>query len=217
MEKSNLRMVSAWLVIVALILSLTTMGAFAATATVYGRNCTVAKGEEITIPIYISDNPGIMGLSILFSFNSKMLEPVKVKRGTLLASGMFDDSIGADEDGRFKVIWCGTGNINSNGELFDITFRAKESFSGTQTIHVSFESENTFDEKWANVNLNGEDIKVFEKDSTVNSDEPTTGEAEDNKDEEENLNFFQRIAKFFRDLFAKIKAFFLGLGGHDNV
>lgn len=215
MKKSNLKKIGVWLIVFAIMLSMTTMGAFAATATVYGRNCSVAKGEEITIPIFISDNPGIMGLSVRFSFNSKMFEPIEVKRGTLLSSGMLDDSVGADEDGSFKVIWCGTGNINSDGELFDITFKVKNSFSGTQTIQISFESENTFNEKWENVILNCQSVHLSEKDSNVDP-EDSTGESGENNQEEEKLNFFQRILKFFRDFFDRIKSFFSSIGGENK-
>ena len=120
---------------------------------------TVTPGQNITIPVSISNNTGIMGFSISFEYDENILTPVSVTPGTII-NGLFDNSIETSVAGHFDVVWSGTENCVQNGVLFNITFTVNNSASGTTEIGVSYSQADTFNEKWEDVVIDCKDINL---------------------------------------------------------
>ena len=112
---------------------------------------TANYGDVITVPVFISNNKGIMGYSLNFEYNSTQLQPVEVTRGSGF-SGSFNDSIGVEE-GVFQVLWSDTENNYSNGELFTISFRVLTQETALSVVNVSYSQDDTFDEEYNDVVL----------------------------------------------------------------
>lgn len=112
---------------------------------------TANYGDVITVPVFISNNKGIMGYSLNFEYNSTQLQPVEVTRGSGF-SGSFNDSIGVEE-GVFQVLWSDTENNFSNGELFTISFRVLTQETALSVVNVSYSQDDTFDEEYNDVVL----------------------------------------------------------------
>lgn len=127
---------------------------------IYAQEVTANPGDTVEIPICISGNSGFMGISVVFSYDSASVTPVSVIKGSLIASGLFDDSIGTSKKPEFKVIWCGSEEIENDGELFRIKLKIDENASDNCQIKVSYESANTFDKDYKEVKLNCEDIII---------------------------------------------------------
>lgn len=100
-----------------------------ATASVKVGSVTANSGENVTIPVYLSNNTGIAG----FTFTVKYQDGIKlteIKAGDLLSSGIFESNV---ETG--KVTWFDSKNINDDGILLYLTFEIG-STSGSFAITV---------------------------------------------------------------------------------
>lgn len=144
------------------ILVLGTFNVFASNVTnrVYADTVTVESGGQVTVPIKIENNDGFMGFSITVTYDSDVVIPVSVSKGSIL-NGMFNDSIETSTDNSFKVIYTGTDDIVSDGELFCILFDVSKNASGVCDIELSYSQQDTFKEGWINAVFNCEDSKVI--------------------------------------------------------
>lgn len=127
----------------------------------------VNPGQTVTIPVKISDNPGIMGFSVSVKYDKSILTPISVSSGTIL-NGLFDDSIETSDADSFDVVWSGTENCTQNGILFNMTFTVNSNSSGTTKIELSYSQADTFNENWQDVVLLCEDINL-----TIGNQQPT--------------------------------------------
>lgn len=152
---------------------------------VYAETVICNPGEEISIPVAISNNSGFMGISLIFSYDSSALTPVSVTKGEIIESGLFDDSIGTSDKNEFKVIWCGTDNITADGEVCVLKFKTSDKANGEYKIKVSYESKNTFDKDYKTVKMNCKDITV----NIGNGQEPV------------KQTVWQKIGSWFRKIF----------------
>lgn len=74
-------------------------------ADIYADDVTAKYNDEITIPIYIDNNHGIMGYRLDFKYDKSLLQPISTTCGANFSkNGQFNDSIGV-KDGEFKVLW----------------------------------------------------------------------------------------------------------------
>ena len=160
---------------------------------IYAQEVTANPGDTVEIPICISGNSGFMGISVVFSYDSASVTPVSVIKGSLIKSGLFDDSIGTSQKPEFKVIWCGSEEIENDGELFRVKSKIDENASDNFQIKVSYESANTFDKDYKEVKLNCEDITV----NIEGNEEPV------------KPSLWQRIVNFFINIVNWIKNLFV--------
>ncbi len=128
--------------------------------TVYTEHIITQTDTIIEVPVYIAGNTGLMGFAIEFEYDEKNVTPIAVQRGQLLTSGLFENSIGTEDNNHFKVIWSNTADITQDGELFTITFSIAEDAQESIVIRMSFSSKDTFNEKWEKVHLNCNDITI---------------------------------------------------------
>ena len=117
-------------------------------------------GESVTIPVYIKDNPGLMGTKLTFDYNADYLTPISVSAGDVFSGGLQDNINGDAVPGRFNVYWAGSQNTFDNGILFYITFNVSENANGQEEIAISYSQEDTFDENFDDVILKCQNILV---------------------------------------------------------
>lgn len=129
-------------------------------AVVYGENVTASAGETVSVPVVIAGNPGLMGFSILLSFDDSVFTPVSVTAGDILGGGMLDDSIGYMESDSLKVTFTGTSAAYGDGTLFTVDFEISDDAIGEYQISVSYIQADTFDENIVEKELDCESISV---------------------------------------------------------
>lgn len=134
--------------------------ALAADIKLYAKNVNVSAGETFEISYRISNNSGIMGFAFELSFDNSVLEVVSVRKGEDLIGGIFNESISDKTKDSVKIVWTGTENFNKNCELFIVKFKAKELSSGETIVKIKSLSDDTFNEKWEEVNISGIDVSV---------------------------------------------------------
>lgn len=158
---------------------------------VYSNQIKASPGDTVKIPVMISNSTGLMGFSIILTYDKDAFTPVSVEKGGLIGSGLFDDSIGTTDDNSFKVVWSGTSAIKADGELFVASLKVNSSAKGDYKIKITYERHNTFDENFKEVDLSCEDINV-----QVKTEEPS------------KLTLWQIITKPFVIIWNWIKSIF---------
>lgn len=128
---------------------------------IYCEDVTAAPGSEIKVPVKIGGNKGIMGFGINVKFDKNILEPVSVTGGELL-NGTFDNNIGINGDTDFDVLWSGTDAFSEDGTIFEIVFKVSEyAQNGITEINISYSQDDTFNEKYGDVELDCIDVNLF--------------------------------------------------------
>lgn len=146
--------------------------AYAAKTTVYGDELTVNAGQEITVPICIKNNTGIMGFRITVNYDNSVFGSPSVENGNILSSGNLNDSISDKNNNSFDVVWNNAENIYDDGIIFYVKLKVDENAKpGKYTIRLSYSQQDTFNEKWEDVDLNCSDITVVL--NGTNEDIPT--------------------------------------------
>lgn len=138
---------------------------------VYADTAPVTAGETLTLPVKITANEGLMGYSINIHYDSAVFTPVAVLAGTAFASGTLNDSIETAQPGSFKALWTGSEDVLSDGTMFTLTFSVNANAVGNQTITLTYDQADTFNENWDDVILNCRDI-IVEVDNPAYVDPP---------------------------------------------
>lgn len=111
---------------------------------VYADNIAALAGDEISIPVKISGNTGIMGIGVKVTYDKEVLIPQNVTIGSIL-SGTFDHNVKESTENSFNILWAGTDNVSEDGELFVMTFKvANAAQAGSTDIKLSYTEGDTF-------------------------------------------------------------------------
>lgn len=121
---------------------------------------TAAAGDDVTVPILIKDNTGIMGFMLEFNYDADAVTPISVECGEALSGGLQDNIAGDAQPGSFKVYWAGNENNYANGVLFYINAHIDETAVGNTAIGISYSQSDTFDEDFNDVELACEDVEL---------------------------------------------------------
>lgn len=163
------------------------------------------KGGILSVPVSLENNGGIMGFTVVVTYDADVFTPVSAIRGTILSAGLFNDSIETADSGSFKVIYTGNADITADGVLFTLNFNLSANAVGNYSIGLSYVQADTFKEGWADVVLHCEDIRV-----TINGDEQNP----DNSLSERINNWFNGLPAVLRVvlfIFVKPIAFIVSL------
>ena len=150
------------------------------------------QGEMITIPVHLKNNKGIMGFRITIKYPKNQLTLTDVSSGSITADGLFNTTITDyySVNGRFDVVWSQNAEVKDDGTLFVMTYKVKGTADdGKYNISVTYSQEDTFNEKFDDVNLSCSPIQVFIGDVTspVTEQEKTT-KASDGKNDDKPVS-----------------------------
>ena len=127
-------------------------------------------GEIIEVPVSITNNPGLMGIKIVVSYNEELLKPIEVSDTDIFDSGFVNDNIATSTDNSFFVIWNGTEELKTNGKLFVAKFLCiKNPVNGKTEISVQAERRDTYTDKYNTIAVeNGKSIITYDSIKNVN-------------------------------------------------
>lgn len=113
-------------------------------------NATPKPGETITIPVSISENPGIAGMQLVLEYDDTVLTPIKVTKGDILQYGTFVSNLDDEEykSAAVSVYWGDAFNMaDAEGVLFNVTFEVSGTAQlGEYTINANYEKGDINDE-----------------------------------------------------------------------
>lgn len=191
--KKSIRLLTIISLIFALALATSVVGFAKTKGEIYSESVSVTAGETVSIPIYIKNNPGLMGYKITIEYDEDIFTPTAVTRGEALKSGMFNNSIGTAEQGTISVLWCDTAEYNDNGLLFTVEFATNADAKGDYTLKISSSDDDTFNMNWQTVELNSSTLKI------------------DFGGEKKELSFWQKIVLFFENVWDFLQKLFSGI------
>ena len=116
-------------------------------------------GEHFKVFFSLAEHTGIMGFGVKIGYNSELLKPVSVSKGTLCANGTLSDSIGIRE-GEFTVLWNHTQNVYDEGTAFSVEFECLTKQKLNVPLLVESIEEDCFNESWEDVTLIVPDTEI---------------------------------------------------------
>lgn len=124
---------------------------FAADSANIGGNDVIADGNIQTAPVYLSNNPGIMGYKISIEYPDGV-EIKNINRGTLCQNGNFNTSLENHSGNIIDIVWNNTENITDDGSLFVISLKADPK-TVNKELKITYSKDDTFNESWQDVAL----------------------------------------------------------------
>lgn len=151
-----------FLLITILMAAIPWTGVFAASnPVIYSDEITAGKDAEIKIPVYIKENPGIMGFRITAEYDDKKMTVMDISSGELTENGILSNSLKpGSEESSFDVLWSSSENAKGDGTLFYIYAGTTSKFKGEAEIKLSYAKEDTFNEDFKPVKLKCKTIKI---------------------------------------------------------
>lgn len=122
-------------------------------AFIYTDGGVLLKDGYVDIPVHINNNHGIMGFGMNVTYDSSVLEPVSVIKGSVISNGSFDDNIG-NVPGDIKVVWNNTEDVVNNGLLYTVRFKVIDESITKVPVSISYSQADTYNENWEDVMLN---------------------------------------------------------------
>ncbi len=121
-------------------------------------NTTGAIGENVTMPIVISENPGIAGFKLKINFDNTVLMPVSIEKGSALTIGTLTSNIQQSGDlsslEYVSALWSNTANVTNNGEILLVTFKIKDTTEdGTYPVTVTCEDGDVTNQNYEDIEL----------------------------------------------------------------
>ena len=151
-------------------------------------------GQEVTMPVYIENNPGFSGTKITVSYDEN-LKVISVEKGNVLNYGNFVQNADNSADKSFDVVWNSSIENKANGVMFTVTFKLPDNAAGDYNVKITYDKDNTFNAKYDDV--------TFDCGSAVIS-VPQNG----NSDTGNNVTFWNRIVNFLKKFFDFIRNLF---------
>lgn len=109
-------------------------------------------GDTVTVPIRISENPGIIAALLKIAYDSDALTLTNVTDGGILGEYKFGDTLTANP---YIVSWSnGTAQTDytANGDLVYLTFKINENATaGTYPVSVSYDAEEIYNKALENI------------------------------------------------------------------
>lgn len=132
-----------------------TGGSFAVN-TVIGR-----PGTEVRVGVQVGGNLGLAGLRHEISFDAEQLELVGAEALNAFAAGTLVLNDQQATTGKATVVWFCGSDVESNGDVYELIFKVKETaLDGTAQVQIHFEEND-------NANISGENLIFGKQDGAV--------------------------------------------------
>lgn len=146
---------------------------------------------QYIIPLYLSDNDGIMGFRIYLACLNDDYKITSITKGLITSDGNFNTDNSADGEQYYtSVLWNSVENVTGDGSLMYIAIETTDKDVKQIDMEVNYSQEDTFDEKWKDVVLSCENISISLEDISDKTTAATSDITElvNNKEEETFLD-----------------------------
>ena len=120
--------------------------------TIEVRSASAKPGDEVTLEIYVDNNPGIMGMQLELYYDQEALQIIGGKDG-----GLFDEATISKSPSTYPFVLLFVAsdagkNMPGNGLLAEVTFLVKEeTVDGYYDVSIRYEEDCIFDADYENV------------------------------------------------------------------
>ena len=98
-------------------------------------NVTAAKGDKVSVPVYVRANKGFMGIMADFKYDTSLLKYTGFKKGDLLSDGDMQQV----SNGMLRFLAVENGNVTNDGILLYIEFEVLSETQQVTTINIIVE------------------------------------------------------------------------------
>lgn len=127
--------------------------------TIYCEEQEKVSQNEYLLKISINNNLGIMGYKLIGKYDHEKLEIQSIVCGERFDNGMFQEN-NIKNQNQFLILWTGITDIQKNDVLFYLRVKVLDKTYKKHKIQLSYSKEDTFNEKWENVDFSCEDIVI---------------------------------------------------------
>lgn len=111
-------------------------------------------GQSYIVPIYIVNNPGIMGFRIDINYDPESVKINTISNGKITSAGNFNTNISTSgNDGYVSVWWNSTDNVQGDGSIMYINATVVDAECNVLNLNISYSQEDTFNSEWNDVVL----------------------------------------------------------------
>lgn len=166
---------------------------------------TVVPGDQITVTLDLSNNPGIASWTLMLDWDETVLELDKqsVTLDENFAGGMW--AANSDVPGQLRIAWASMENVTADGALITLTFTASES-ADADTYPISITASGVSNQEGETITITTSDAEVTlseeERPSSrpVKPDKPEKDEPVDDEPVIEQPQEEQPVKFFFVDV-----------------
>lgn len=126
---------------------------------IYSEKATVKSGENVTVPIYIKGNTGLVSIKVILNYDETKLAPKSVVFTDVFNYETRDSNIGSDKaiPGQLEIIGYNDDVISpcsANGMMFYVEFETIANYVGEASISIKNDEYFTYDENYEYLKLN---------------------------------------------------------------
>ncbi len=135
------------------------------------------RGEEVTIPVTISDNPGISTFRFRVSYDTDDLQFVSVEKTSITENGTITSQVDL-ENNNVTFLWFQAENqADGDGVIANLKFKILDTAKGDYPLTVTYLSEDLLDEDSTPIPYTVTDGKITVKGVTVSGNIVSFGES----------------------------------------
>lgn len=132
------------------------------TTTVFSDTIIMQNENNLSVPVYIKNNHGIMGYKLFFEFDNEVLNFISVSSSGI--NGIFDYNL-SDDGKMVSVVWNSSDDYGLDGLLFKINFEIIE--KSDTNIYMDYSPDDTFNSDWDDVILVCNNIVLKAKSNSI--------------------------------------------------
>lgn len=126
--------------------------------------------QSYIVPIYIVNNPGIMGFRIDITYDYKEIKINTISKGKITSEGNFNTNIStAGNSGSISIWWNATDNVQGDGSVMYVNACVINDECNSLDLNISYSQDDTFNAEWEDVVLDCYSVSYPIKDGIESS------------------------------------------------
>lgn len=108
-------------------------------------------GDKVVYTVSVKGNSGLAGVKMKVFYPTEALLPISVEKGNVFSKGNFKSNFNIPDNGNshapIDIVWLNTSNVDTDGELFTITFQALAVAGDYKwSVDIGFDEKDVIDE-----------------------------------------------------------------------
>lgn len=116
-------------------------------------------GDEVTVPVTVTNNPGIATFRFRITYNTDDLTFISAEKGDVLTKGTISSTTDA-ENKTMTFLWYSAENVTADGEIAKLKFNIKDTAKGEYALKVTYLAEDLLNENRTPVGYTVKDGKI---------------------------------------------------------
>ncbi len=133
------------------------------------------RGDEVTVPITMQNNPGIATFRFRVDYDTEHLQFVSAEKTSITADGTITSQVDLDNS-NVTFLWFAIDNVNGDGVIANLKFKILDTAEGSFPLTVTYLPEDLLDENRTQIPYTVENGSITVKGVTVSGSVVSFGE-----------------------------------------